>query len=443
MKKPGNTNAAQLGRHFKVLCERIGVRYSGTQGEQDAADYVEERFRRYGLSNVRRHEFEFPNWDFSSGSLRLRRGGRWRRVKTARPSVYSRSTPADGIRGRVVYLEGGSEMDFARELRGKIGLLIGTLSLGDPAVKARLIKSKLAALIFVDARAPHDWTISTGFAPQWMDGFEIPVIGISYFDALDIVKALPAEAEVRIRARTFPAMSQNIIGEITGTTRPEEVILVSGHHDSVWGVVGANDNGSGVVFTLELARLFAKRRPRRTIRFASYGVEEKLSIGSYLYMRSLSAKQRKQVVLAVNADACASLLGKDALWVTGSAALVKLAEQTWRSRRHPVSIEPKVACYSDHFPFNICGVPSIMVTRRNIFDSMIWELHSEHDNLDNISIPVLCRTIDTTTALLERVATVERLPFAPQIPPKQMKEVRASGRQLYHHPWSPATFRYP
>ena len=44
---------------------------------------------------------------------------------------------------------------------------------------------------------------------------------------------------------------------------------------------------------------------------------------------------------------------------------------------------------SDHFPFNICGVPSIMISRRNIFDSMIWELHSEHDNLDNISqVPV-------------------------------------------------------
>jgi len=171
IKNPGGANAAQLGRHFKVLCERIGIRYSGTQGEQDAANYIEETFRRYGLSNVRQHRFEFPNWAFSSGSRRLRRGGRWRRVTTARPSGYSRSTPAEGIRGRVVYLEGGSEMDFARNLLGKIGLLIGTLALDDPAVKARLIESKLAALIFVDARAPHDWTITTGFAPQWMAGF--------------------------------------------------------------------------------------------------------------------------------------------------------------------------------------------------------------------------------------------------------------------------------
>ena len=90
-------------------------------------------------------------------------------MTTARPSAYSRSTPAEGIRGRVVYLECGSEMNVAQDLRGKIGLLIGTLAMGDPAVKARLIQSKLAALIFVDARAPHDWTISTGFAPQWMD----------------------------------------------------------------------------------------------------------------------------------------------------------------------------------------------------------------------------------------------------------------------------------
>jgi len=46
-------------------------------------------------------------------------------------------------------------------------------------------------------------------------------------------------------------------------------------------------------------------------------------------------------------------------------------------------------------------------------------------------------------ALLERVAMAERLPFAPKIPPEQMKEVRTLGRQLYHHPWSPESFRYP
>jgi len=92
MKNPGEANAAQLGRHFKVLCERIGIRYSGTQGEQDAANYIEETFRRYGLSNVRQHRFEFPNWAFSSGSRRLRRGGQSAadRVKARRPDFRGR-----------------------------------------------------------------------------------------------------------------------------------------------------------------------------------------------------------------------------------------------------------------------------------------------------------------------------------------------------------------
>ena len=142
--KRGGASAAHLARHFDMLCEQIGFRYSGTQGEQDAANYIEDKFRRYGLADVHQHQFEFPNWSFFSGSLLVGRGKRWRPVKTARPSGYTLSTPAKGVRGKVVYLEGGDEMNFAQDLRGKVGLLIGTLSLGDPAIKARLIKSKLA-----------------------------------------------------------------------------------------------------------------------------------------------------------------------------------------------------------------------------------------------------------------------------------------------------------
>jgi Zn-dependent M28 family amino/carboxypeptidase len=64
--------------------------------------------------------------------------------------------------------------------------------------------------------------------------------------------------------------------EITrpGATRPSEIILVGAHYDSVSGSPGANDNGTGVAALLEISRLFAERKPRRTVRFVAFVHEE-------------------------------------------------------------------------------------------------------------------------------------------------------------------------
>ncbi len=437
---------SRIHTHFQVLCDQIGKRYSGTHGEQRAADYVEAHFKRLGLANVHQQPFEFPNWDSSRSALRVGRGGRLKRIAAASASGFSHSTPARGVRGRLVYLQSGSELNFKQDLRGKVGLLIGALSLGDEAVKDRLVQAGLAALIISDLRVPYPWPVATGGAPHWVNGYTLPTIGVPYFDAYELVKAAEAAAltaHVTIQARTFPDQSQNVLGEVVGTKWSDQVIVVSGHHDCVMGNVGANDNGSGVVFTMELASLFAKRRPRRTIRFASYGVEEKLSIGSYLYMRSLKPKQRQALVLAVNADGCGGRLGEDNVIVTGDHRLERLARDVWRRRRHPASVARGVMSYSDHYPMNIIGAPSLMLGRPSSLGGMLWELHSVHDNLENISIPVMRRTIDTTARFIHQVANAPRLPFARRIPADLMRQVRADAKAIYRHPWSPDDFQYP
>ncbi len=446
MAKISTASHAHIRRHWDMLCNQIGRRYSGTDGEQRAADYIENQFRILGLSDIHQHQFEFPNWTYSSCAVQVGRGKRSRKVTTARPACFSRSTTAKGVRGKLVYLQSGGELDFKQNLRGKIGLLIGSLSLGNDEVKRRLLRSKLAGLLTVDDRIPYGWTITAGWAPQWVDGFDIPSASIAYLDAVHLVRLIqnePLDVHITIKAKTFAATSQNVVGQITGSTRPNQVIVVSGHHDCVWGNVGADDNASGVVFTLELARLFAYRRPRRTIRFISYGVEEKLSIGAYLYMRSLSQKQRKQCLLAINADAIATCAGTDVLNVTGTAGLEKLVRNCWRRHGHEANICRTVTPYSDHFPLNICGTPSIWLSRPSIMTDGYWTLHSVHDNLDNVSSSVISKTINTTAKFLDQVVTAPRLPFRPTIDPQVMAQVRAVAKQAYRHPWSPDKFRYP
>ncbi len=435
-----NADASIISQHWQTLCGEIGPRFAGSENEQRAADYIEQHFRALGLDNVGQHRFDFPGWDFSHCAVTAGHGERMQPVKSARPICYSPGTPAQGVRGELVYLE--SDYDFERDLRGKIGLLIGSLALGDPAVRQRLEQAKLAGLATVDSRVPYEWPINSGAAPQWLEGFSIPLIGISYFEAHGLVKQLPLEMNITIKARTFPDASQNVLGEVAGTARPEQVIVVSSHHDTVRDVVGADDNASGVVCVLELARLFAGSKPRRTLRFVTYGVEERLSVGAYLYMRSLRPAERKRLVLALNADSIAGHVGTDMAYVSGGPRLEKLVRDCWARRQHQVEIKRELSPYSDHFPLNICGVPSVWLTRPTTMLGY-WALHSEHDRLENVSSEVLARTVNSAAALLDKIANAPKLAFPRRLDPATMREVRKLARREYRHPWSPEGYQYP
>jgi len=432
----------RIDRHWDVLCNQIGCRDAGSKEEQAGADYIEGQFRGLGLVDVHQEPFDFPNWRFTRGSLKVGKVKPTRRIATARPAVYSPGTGPKGIDGKLAFLETGLPMDFAQPLKGKIGLVLGSLSFGDETLQKCIRQSGLKGLILVETRSPFPWATSVGSAPHWIRPGHLPAIGISYMDAIALVEQMPLNVHFTVSARTFPGTSQNVFGQIIGTHHPDQVIVVSGHHDCVWGNVGADDNASGVIFALELARMFTKRRPKRTIRFASYGVEERLSVGSYLYMRSLSPAARKQIVFALNADTGAGTMGSDVVRITGTPALEKLAHNVWSKRKHPAVISSGVNPYSDHFPMNMIGAPSVDVTRISIPNAACWQFHSEHDNTDHVSSAVLARTIDTAAVLLRRVADSPRLPFPRRIAPALASQVRRVARRDYRHPWSPDDFPY-
>ena len=83
----------------------------------------------------------------------------------------------------------------------------------------------------------------------------------------------------------------NLDVEIPGATRPEEIVVIGAHYDTVYGTGGANDNTSGVAATLALARRFSGRTLDRTLRFVAFVNEEPPyfqtdQMGSWVYARS-------------------------------------------------------------------------------------------------------------------------------------------------------------
>jgi hypothetical protein len=100
-------------------------------------------------------------------------------------------------------------------------------------------------------------------------------------------------------------------------------------------------------------------------------------------------------------------------------------------------VRDEVSPYSDHFPLNICGVPSVWATRMSLFNASYWTLHSVHDNLNNISLDVCARTISVYGNILQGLASISRMPFPRKISPKLMPEVRKVAKESYRHPWYP------
>ncbi len=422
-----NTN--RIHKHLQVLCEDIGCRYSGSKGERAAADYIEGQFRGLGLAKVRQEPFSFPNWRYGSAELKVGRREPTRGVPCM-PIVYSPNTPRRGIDGEIVYLETATEIDMAKhELDGKFGVLFGGYG-DDPSKLLRIQTSGLAAMIVVDWRIPFDWQLALGLPTRWHKYALIPSVSIPYMHLDRILKADEKRARLIIKGgKTFEDKSSNVVAEVKGSRWPNEIITICGHYDSVAAGVGANDDGSGTVFTIELAALFAKANPGRTLRFCTFGVEEKLSAGSAHHV-TLKRNRVERNVLCINADSIAGLMGENVIHVTGDRRVRRLAARHARGAQYAATVTSAISPYSDHFPFNMHGVPSLWFYRRNTPGGN-WFFHSRHDNPSNISLDALAGAIRAAAGVLGEVANAPQLPYSPRIPSGQAKQIRTLARDLY------------
>jgi Zn-dependent M28 family amino/carboxypeptidase len=94
--------------------------------------------------------------------------------------------------------------------------------------------------------------------------------------------------DIQVEFKQGPIKVYNVIAELPGSEKPDELVIVGGHIDSWDGATGATDNGTGVSTTLEAARLLTKAvaKPKRTIRFMLWSGEEQGLLGSRAFMKA-------------------------------------------------------------------------------------------------------------------------------------------------------------
>ena len=138
---------------------------------------------------------------------------------------------------------------------------------------------------------------------------KIPAVALGYQDADFLSNALKKDptlkVNIKLNSKTLPdAKSYNLIGQITGSEFPNEVIVVGGHSDSWDKGVGANDDGAGIMQSMEVLDLFKRLeiKPRRTIRCVFFMNEENGGRGGDKYGKYAKESSEKHIA-AIEADA--------------------------------------------------------------------------------------------------------------------------------------------
>jgi len=417
-----------LARDWTMLAATIGERRAGTAAERRAADYIAARFAAAGTAPVIE---AFPCLSLRSAraEVRERRGRRWPAV-AARPLVGAPGTPGP-VRGEIAWLELPENAARLRpgSLRGKIAAVFGPLPTSAPMHRALLAAAPLA-VIHVDDRLPFPWTKNDGVYPHWVAHHGMPpTLTVPYTEAWrwrrDGVRELRVDVRVDLRAAT----SQNVIATLPGREPELPPLVLTAHHDTQCGNPGADDNASGVVCLLALARALAGTTLRRTVRFISFGTEEQLSVGSAAYV-ARHADDCAQTGLVINFDSVASPLGHWEMYVAGHPGLTRHTQRRLAAGGLDVAVKNEIIPFSDHFPFNRAGAASLWFMRTN-FPGGRWQHHSHHDTLANVSANEVLKLLRAVHPLITELGDRRRWPFPAGLPTDQAATVQRVGRELF------------
>lgn len=422
----------RINRDWRVLCRDIGERRAGTPAEAQAARFIAQRLREAGCTALREETFPCACLHGAKVDLRVRDGARWRAIEAV-PLVGAPGTPGGRVvEADLVWVESpeGVHRLGPGSLRGRIAAWFGPLPTRLDHHR-RLLAARPAAVLQIDERLPFVWTKQDGVYPYWASRYGMPpTFAIPYREAwrwrqrgLERVR-LAATVDLR-RGR-----SQNVIAELPGTNPELPAIVVTAHHDTQAGNVGADDNGSGVMALLELARVLAPAPRVRTVRFISFGAEEQLSVGSAAYLKRHGAVVAKSSGLVVNFDSVSSPLGRFEMWWVGPDGLARCAVRAFARNGLDVAPRREVTPFVDNFPFNRAGVPSLWFMRPN-FPGGRWQHHSPQDSLANVSVAELARLLRGVTPFVQRLAGSARWPFASIVPPDQRREARRVSHDLF------------
>jgi hypothetical protein len=299
---------------LEFLCDRIGNRLSGSASLDRAVAWGFDEMKRAGLENVRAQTVKVPHW--VRGEESLSAISPLERNLPILGLGNSVGTSPQGISADVVVVSNFDELNAlgAAKVRGNIVLFDVPFQGYGRTVSYRVTGPSRAAALGavavlvrsitpVSLRTPHTGTLLYQAGVPQIPAAAVTIEDAEWMHRL-VLRGNTVKVHLKMAAHFDPEVSSaNLIGDIPGSEKPEEIVAMGGHIDS-WDVgQGAQDDGSGIMVSLEAAALIKRLglKPRRTIRVVFWVNEENGGAGGRAY-RAMLGDSVKNHVAAIEMD---------------------------------------------------------------------------------------------------------------------------------------------
>jgi hypothetical protein len=472
-------NGSEIMANLGYISDIIGPRLTGSPALKRANEWAADKMRSYGLSSVHLEAYAIPmGWERGTASARIIEPDNGRTLTLA-AAGWSPGTNGK-VQGDVVVFSAKNKSELAAykgklknaivlqgapsQVRPITDLSFPLFGPGGPTRRnpdgtarpgqmerffeermafrrevADFMRGEGAAVLLQDAGKPHGLLNMTG---QWRgtdranaaEPTPSAFVAHEHYALLHRLATRPAPARTRVEVEITnkfipgPIAVYNTVGEIKGSEKPDEFVIVGAHLDS-WDLgQGTTDNGTGSSVILETARVLAHcgAQPKRTIRFVLFTGEEQGFHGSLAYVKAHKDElPRISMVLAHDTGTGKvtgiGLQGRDILKPIFESELVSLKELGLKE------INLRSMGGTDHVPFDRAGVPGFAVQQ----DMSEYRLthHSQSDTFDKAHEADLIQGAQVVAVTAMRIAN--RLALLPrdrkEQPSRRTAEAQPAG----------------
>ncbi len=402
---------------LSTLCRRYGHRFAGSSQEKEAAKFLADKMKEYGLQNVDLKSFAYKGWRRGNSSLKLINNN----SKHEFECIGLPYSPGGDIEAHLVDVGDGTPSEFS-ELSSKISGNIVLVSARKPIYaredmhrRDKYLRSvEAGALGFIWMREVGGHLAETGGLPH---DAPIPAVGVSYETGFKL-KNMTKDNDFKVKLSTDNVFqetnSYNVLGSLAGNSaRDEEAgLIVGAHYDGHDIAEGALDNGAGTVLVMEAARLLARHADILgcPIDFVLFGAEEVGLIGSKKFVQN--QRENKNYKFMLNVDGAPGRPGSElGMALQGWSQLISVFKNIFSDMNRPdIEIGVSPGSHSDMYSFSEAGIPSgYFKDMKNVSTGRNWG-HTRADTLDKIKPQKLREDALLLSRTLLHLSRVEKWP---------------------------------
>jgi Zn-dependent M28 family amino/carboxypeptidase len=351
--------------NLRYLCKKIGPRLSGSAGAQKSVEWSKKLMEGYGFDKVYLQEVMVPHWvrgEKEQGFIVI---GKTRTPVALAALGMSIGTPKAGITAEVIELQSLKQLETLGEanIKGKIvffnrpfderfietGNAYGTA--GDQrnvgpgtAAKYGAVAVIVRSLTAAQDNYPHTGATNYGTNPK-IPAAALSTVAANKLSALLKQKSTtPVKFYLKTNCQMLPdVLSYNVIGEIKGTENNNKYITVGGHLDS-WDLAeGAHDDGTGVMQSAEVLRIFKALgyKPKNNIRAVFFMNEENGHKGGIKYAEQ-ALKDKEEHIAAIETDE-GGFTPRGFSFQSVTPAFLKAINKQWKPLLEPYEADRLVA----------------------------------------------------------------------------------------------------